>query len=856
MAEEKNVNGTRDNTNDIDFDDIDYGEMGVDEPDIDDIDVNNMDADDASIDDVDAVDTGDVDTKDDISDNVDSVDTTEVFDESSKKHQERINNYIADSEAQRKAHNDALVSIDNSKVEYGVTSDMIAGNASRNGLELNSLPEPGCLKFTYFDGYSPFSGVPSGFPAGNGVSFYDGKTSALSFTDFNKNVDVGIYPYMSNTYDGEPLPGSVKVEGIYNNHPFHMILDFDPNHPTRSYLYGFLEDLQNACDKGLGKEFLRNPSLNFGFYDNASVDDVDPKGLLKFVALSAKLSVIENRVEFWLNNKGKIISEHGKANWEGLLECIKTARKDLSASQEPADIFSQPGLSNTAIDYGDGQVDLLELAAKAEFANKLATDKQMDFIKNNFNKLSPAYKKYFLSLTDEQKNNVNFNVASDAIRGMVAREKLKNYLPKLDKRWKTMDTREAEELAMAYRGEPTLQQQRFLARYLPEAYLQKLDYAKAKAAMGTAKATDKLLAMAGQFADIKDKASLTCSQALGIVKAGIDRLKNSASVVAPAFIARHVAKFKAGVKEQISSYTMAQWQKDCLTVPPFESQVAFVKWHRLDDAIQDRSKSFVEKFPNNSCALYSKRIRDFLRYRDELASSPPSQNQRAYLKSKGIVLDNDMSYRRAQSIVISTLYEEGILNKKIASYLISNPELGSEKFLSAVTNGKTFTIDERKELNNDIADVCSKFEKFKRTYEIHESLNRPAYSLLDVARQVAAQHYETTKSFEGADKEIAKVLVCTNFDDVDKSRHIEQYASNIAKRLDKSAGSISKAEIIADTIARVLPQNLKYKESMEKYMQFVNNAQKGLEVQQRKAEIKQEVNSNKNENFKDKSNHL
>lgn len=215
-----------------------------------------------------------------------------------------------------------------------------------------------------------------------------------------------------------------------------------------------------------------------------------------------------------------------------------------------------------------------------------------------------------------------------------------------------------------------------------------------------------------------------------------------------------------------------------------------------------------------------------------------------------------MSYRRAQSIVISTLYEEGILNKKIASYLISNPELGSEKFLSAVTNGKTFTIDERKELNNDIADVCSKFEKFKRTYEIHESLNRPAYSLLDVARQVAAQHYETTKSFEGADKEIAKVLVCTNFDDVDKSRHIEQYASNIAKRLDKSAGSISKAEIIADTIARVLPQNLKYKESMEKYMQFVNNAQKGLEVQQRKAEIKQEVNSNKNENFKDKSNHL
>lgn len=754
------------------------------------------------------------------------------LDEKLVAYQRMVGSFKENKTIQAKAHEDAALSISESKAVFGVTSDMVVGN----GLSTDSMTdlEPGSLKFSYFNGSENVS-------------------SDMSFIDFSNNVDSGIADEMSNNYEGRPLPGSVKIEGIYNNHPFHMILDFNTEHLTRDYLYGFLEDLQDACSKGLGKDFLKNPALHFGFYDNASVDEVNPEGFLKFIALSAKFSVAEERAKFWLNNKGNTNSKYDQANWEDLIESIKTARTRISSTQQPADIFSESGLSNVNIDYGDRHVDILDLAAKADKAKESVSQKQTDFIVNNFDKLSPAYQKYFNNLTEEQDKNLSFNVASDAIRGMVAREKLKNYLPKFDNRWKTMDTREAEALALEFKGKPTLQQQRFLARYVPEADLEKLDFVKAKAAMGASKATDKLIAMAVSFADIKDKASLTCDQALAIVNAGVQKLKSCVFSSVSPFVARHVAKFKDDVKDHIADYTMAQWQKDCQTVPPFESQRAFIDWHKLDGDIKDFSKSYCEKFPENSCALHSKMIRDYVQYRDELANSPASKEQREYLKSKGIIIDNNTSQKEALKYIVSSLYDDGIINKNIAQYMAKNPEICSNRLLSSVIESKDFSKDERKELNKELGVACSNFEKFKRTYEIHESLNRPAYSLSDVAKQAAAQHYEAAKTFDDADKEIAKVLVCANFNEIDKDRHIKQLAENVAKRLGKSSGSISRTEIIADVITRTLPQNLNYKESMEKNIELVNNAQKGLNNELTKAKIKTESKSKGKENFKGKT---
>lgn len=754
------------------------------------------------------------------------------LDEKLVAYQRMVGSFKENKTIQAKAHEDAALSISESKAVFGVTSDMVVGN----GLSTDSMTdlEPGSLKFSYFNGSENVS-------------------PDMSFIDFSNNFDSGIADEMSNNYEGRPLPGSVKIEGIYNNHPFHMILDFNTEHLTRGYLYGFLEDLQDACSKGLGKDFLKNPALHFGFYDNASVDDVNPEGLLKFMALSAKFSVAEERAKFWLNNKGNTNSKYDQANWEDLIESIKTARTRISSTQQPADIFSESGLSNVNIDYGDRHVDILDLAAKADKAKESVSQKQTDFIVNNFDKLAPAYQKYFNNLTEEQDKNLSFNIASDAIRGMVAREKLKNYLPKFDNRWKTMDTREAEALALEFKGKPTLQQQRFLARYVPEADLEKLDFVKAKAAMGASKATDKLIAMAVSFADIKDKASLTCDQAVAIVNAGVQKLKSCVFSSVSPFVARHVAKFKDDVKEHIADYTMAQWQKDCQTVPPFESQRAFIDWHKLNGDIKDFSKSYSEKFPENSCALYSKRIRDYVQYRDELANSPASKEQREYLKSKGIIIDSNTSQKEALKNIVSSLYDDGIINKNIAQYLAKNPEICSNRLLSSVIENKDFSKDERKELNKELGIACSNFEKFKRTYEIHESLNRPAYSLSDVARQAAAQHYEAAKTFDEADKEIAKVLVCANFNEIDKDRHIKQLAENVAKRLGKSSGSISRTEIIADVITRTLPQNLNYKESMEKNIELVNNAQKGLNNELTKAKIKTESKSKGKENFKGKT---
>ena len=766
--------------------------------------------------------------------NVNQEDTGMVedsLDEELAAYQQMVGNFKENKSIQAKAHEDAALSISESKAAFGVTSDMVVGDEISNSL---TDLEPGSLKFSYFNGSENVS-------------------SDMSFIDFSNNVDSGIADEMSNNYEGRPLPGSVKIEGIYNNHPFHMILDFNTEHLTRGYLYGFLEDLQDACSKGLGKDFLKNPALHFGFYDNASVDEVNPEGLLKFIALSAKFSVAEERAKFWLNNKGNTNSKYDQANWEDLIESIKTARTRISSTQQPADIFSESGLSNVNIDYGDRHVDILDLAAKADKAKEPASQKQMDFILNNFDKLAPAYQKFFNNLTEEQDKNLSFNVFSDAIRGMVAREKLKNYLPKFDNRWKTLDTREAEALVLEFKGKPTLQQQRFLARYVPEADLEKLDFVKAKATIGASKATDKLIAMAVSFADIKDKASLTCDQALEIVNAGVQKLKSCVFTSVSPFVARHVAKFKDDVKDHIADYTMAQWQKDCQTVPPFESQRAFIDWHKLDGDIKDFSKSYYEKFPENSCALYSKRIRDYVRYRDELANSPASKEQREYLKSKGIVIDNNTSQKEALKYIVSSLYDDGIINKNIAQYLAKNPEICSNKLLSSVIKSKDFSMGERKELNKELTAVCSNFEKFKRTYEIHDSLNRPAYSLSDVAKQAAAQHYEVAKTFDDADKEIAKVLVCANFNEIDKERHIKQLAESVAKRLGKSSGAISRTEIIADVITRTLPQNLNYKESMEKNIELVNNAQKGLNNELTKAKIKTESKSKGKENFKGKT---
>lgn len=752
-------------------------------------------------------------------------------DEKLAAYQRMIDNFKENRSVQTKAHEDAELSISDSKAVFGVTSDMVVGD----GLSTYSMTdlEPGRLKFSYFNGS-------------------ENTSSDMSFMDFSNNVDSGIANSMFDNPDGRPLPGSVKVEGIYNNHPFHMILDFNTEHITRGYFYGFLEDLQAACTNGSGKDFLNNPALNFGFYDDASVKDIDPNGFLAFMALSAKLSVAEDRSKLQLD-MDRDVSVPTQRNWEALLESIESARNNISSTQKPADIFSEPGLSNVDIDYGDRHVDVFDLVAKADKAKELVSQKQTDFIVRNFDKLSPAYQKYFNNLTEEQDKNLSFNVASDAIRGMVAREKLKNYLPKFDNRWKTMDTREAEALALEFKGKPTLQQQRFLARYVPEADLEKLDFVKAKAAMGASKATDKLIAMAVSFADIKDKASLTCDQAVAIVNAGVQKLKSCVFSSVSPFVARHVAKFKDDVKEHIADYTMAQWQKDCQTVPPFESQRAFIDWHKLNGDIKDFSKSYSEKFPENSCALYSKRIRDYVQYRDELANSPASQKQREYLKSKGIIIDNNTSQKEALKYIVSSLYDDGIINKNIAQYMAKNPEICSNRLLSSVIESKDFSKDERKELNKELGVACSNFEKFKRTYEIHESLNRPAYSLSDVAKQATAQHYEVAKTFDDADKEIAKVLVCADFNEIDKDRHIKQLAENVAKRLGKSSGSISRAEIIADVITRTLPQTLNYKDSMEKNIELVNNAQKGLNNELTKAKIKTESKSKGKENFKSKT---
>ena len=717
-----------------------------------------------------------------------------------------LNNDIAANENLREKSLAGIETyINDVKTEYTISPDMIS-----NGNDIRSL-EPGILKFSVFD-------------KGNYI-----------------HSSVGIHNYYRNDLkEIHPLEEFNLIEGIYNGHPFHMLIE------KGEAFTSFADHFIKACKNGQGQDFLKK--YQFAFYDDTPVADVDPQNIISFMVASEKIDMVEDESKDILNEEiAKDVSD-----------LRKSLRKDLSANEQIIDVLctSGPKIGNIDHDalYGFLPHTGLNLLNYVKKIQAPASKKQIDFIVNNIEKFSRSYQKYFQNLTDEQEKSLSFSVASDAIRGAVAREKLKNYLPKLDKRWKTMDTREAEILVFSFRNKPTLQQQNFLARYVPEADMEKLDFAKAKAVMGAAKATDKLKAMAAQFADIKNSASLTCTQAIKIIKSGVEKAKASVFEAAPAYIARHVSKFKDNVKDHIVEYTRAQWEKDCCTVPPFEAQKAFIEWHHLDEKIRDHSKSSLDKFPQNSCALYSKVMRDYVEYQDELKRSPATDIQLKYLKSKGVDDSYSCTYSEAHEAVVSTLYENGFVSKNIAKYLMQNPEIKlADEFLSEAASGKEYSQEEKKKFNQELKSVCVGYEKFRRTYEIHNSLNSPAYSLQDIARQVAADHYEKTKSFDGADKEIAKVLSCTDFNASDGSLHMKKVSQNIAERLGKSPRAVSRNEIIADTITRVLPQNINYKKSMENNLELVANAQKGLANEMTKARIKQEVKTKSKENFKKKA---
>ena len=69
------------------------------------------------------------------------------------------------------------------------------------------------------------------------------------------------------------------------------------------------------------------------------------------MALSAKLSVAEDRAKIELDTD-RNFPPRTQRNWEALLENIESARNNISSTQNPADIFSESGLSNIDIDYG------------------------------------------------------------------------------------------------------------------------------------------------------------------------------------------------------------------------------------------------------------------------------------------------------------------------------------------------------------------------------------------------------------------------------------------------------------------------------------------------------------------------
>ena len=718
----------------------------------------------------------------------------------------------------------------------GVSSDMIAGDAGYNG----TVVRPGRLTISAMEGSAEKSA------ADNGISFSG--TTRKNFNAAAFHVDSLTNSEIEVAENAEPAYVVYKVDGIYNNHPFHLVIQQDIAHQKGNPLQTFFDDFDKAVSEGRGKDFLKDPALQFGFYDKTPVKSVDPKAFLGVMVMQAKLDMVDS-----LNRPNTNSMEPAVLKLADALSAhVNSMREKLAATDKPFELFSEPGLSNISKNYIPDSKEMNNLWDKAENSDRKITLNQKKFICQHMERLAPAYEKYFINLpNDKAENNLPFNIASDAIRGMVAREQLKNYLPKLDPRWKTMDTQEAEKLAADFKDKPTLQQKAFIERYVPEAEMEKLSFAKAKTTMLGAKVTGKLKKIASRFAEIKD--NFTCGQVLDIIKGGMEKaIHNSKEIVGPA-VARHVAKFKTDVKENISEYNMAQWQKDCMSVPPFEAQKAFVKWHELQDKVKE--DTFSKNFPQNSCALYSKVISDYFANIGEKSKSPANDKQQAFLSAKNIEASDNLNYSEAHTRIADALYTDGVVDKQVAKYISRDLSIEiPDKYLSSVTEGKPLSAEDKKNLGQTLKDACIDREKLMRSYQIHNSLFTAPKTLKGIAQSVAANFYEENKTFDGADKEIAKVLTCVDFNAADSSVSLKARTHSIAKALGKSSDAVTKADIIADTMTRVLPQCINYQESMKKNLELAKNAQLGLDNEVKKTQLKQEVKSQSKQNFNKRQN--
>lgn len=457
---------------------------------------------------------------------------------------------------------------------------------------------------------------------------------------------------------------------------------------------------------------------------------------------------------------------------------------------------------------------------------------QEDFIKKNFDKLSPDYKLYFkgMSLASSPIPHV---VAKDACLHIKLREQLKNYVRPRD--IENLSTVMLAREAKTHQGMATLVQQENLRRLgieRPELFT----YKEAQKTIEDSSPNRKLQHQVEKLVPKAQAQLLSAKEACDVIYTNIlDSVKNSSR---EAISLVKSAAVKAGFTKPNESYTVGHWQEDVFKCPPTSLQKAYVDRYQLQDKVQELLKNEPKLYPMESQALYSVVQHNNERLLIDKQFSPPDLTQRAILErfyDKNVPeLD---TWKDAQLLVAKCLYKEKLLGIANAKYLVTHPHmsLGNKD----ISNALVELFDKNISLNNFHKDY------FKEHVEKAVRLDMKAERLLaielggvmcennlqNLARSCAFSYKEVKGSLEGVEENLAKMLA-VRLDGMQEKETLSYKGQELDKQM-----------LIASVITDILPSGVDDPKRVcaENYV-LAGKAIRGFDVLKTQEKIKKEVN--------------
>ena len=481
--------------------------------------------------------------------------------------------------------------------------------------------------------------------------------------------------------------------------------------------------------------------------------------------------------------------------------------------------------------------DILSETIKFKFYDKFSdypamSKLQEDYIKKNFDKLSPNYQMYFkgMSIASLPVPKV---VVGDALKQVVIRNQLKNYVRPRD--IENLSTLQLERKLKEHQGMATLVQQENLHRLgieKPELY----SYKDAQKIIEDSLPNRRLRHEVEKLVPKAQAQLLSAKEACDIIYTNVlDGVKNT-SREAVSFV--KAAAVKAGFAKKDESYTVGQWQKDVYNCPPTTLQKAYVDRYQLHDKVEELLKNEPKLYPMESQAVYAVVQRNNERLLADKQFSPPDLAQKGVLERfYGKNLPKLQTWKDAQLLVAKCFYKEKLLGMESAKYLVTHPNM------SLGTNDISKTLVELMDKNTSISDIHK--DALKAYVEKAVRLDMKAERLLaielggvmcennlqNLARSCAYSYKELNGSLKGAEENLAKTLA-VRLDGMEDNETLTYKGKALGKQM-----------LIASVITDILPSGVDdpKRTCSENYL-LAGKAIRGLDIVKTQEKIKAEIN--------------